>query len=140
MIKNSINRRQFLASSAALPLIPASIQAKAENPKNSTSAGINTDIDIDRVASNPYIQNLRDVAMNILKPSKKDYEHGMELHRNSLVIEGYGFTPYSAINGDEIRKLIDEGGTPQELLVKMEDQQRTNCLVDMNERKQFVEA
>lgn len=32
-------------------------------------------------------------ALDILKPDKRDLEHGLELHRNSLVFDAYGFSP-----------------------------------------------
>lgn len=38
-------------------------------------------------------------ARSILKPSQKQLEHGLELHRNSLVIDAYGFMPRAAYDG-----------------------------------------
>ena len=39
---------------------------------------------------NDKMQHARDVALNILKPSQRDIEHGLELHEHALVIESYG--------------------------------------------------
>lgn len=43
-----------------------------------------------------YIDESREAALDVLKPSKKDLEHGLELHRQALVIETYGFGPRSS--------------------------------------------
>ena len=96
------NRRDFLKSSIYAPLAAnmAFPSISAEQPDYLDDI----DFDIDRVDSNPKIKKARDVALNLLQPKKKDYEHGMELHKNSLVIEPYGFAPYSAFDGDRIKK------------------------------------
>ena len=39
----------------------------------------------------------------MLKPSKRDLEHGLELHASSIVIDAYGFSPRSAVNGAGMR-------------------------------------
>ena len=36
------------------------------------------------------IQQARDVALDILQPTDSELEHGLELHRDSVVIETYG--------------------------------------------------
>ena len=33
------------------------------------------------------------LALRILNPSAKELEHGLELHKNSLVFDAYGFMP-----------------------------------------------
>src|SRR6266536_5792112 len=37
--------------------------------------------------ANEKIRQGREAAMAVLKPSRKDLEHGLELHANSLVVE-----------------------------------------------------
>ena len=32
-------------------------------------------------------------ALDILKPDKRDLQHGLELHKKSLVFDAYGFAP-----------------------------------------------
>ncbi|NLF92678.1 MAG: hypothetical protein GX564_02225, partial [Oligosphaeraceae bacterium] len=39
------------------------------------------------------ITDCRETALSILKPSRRELEHGLELHRDALVCEAYGFTP-----------------------------------------------
>ena len=58
---------------------------------------------------NESIQQARDVALNILKPSQRDIEHGMELHKNSLVCESYGFSPRAAVDGDAVKAAVEAG-------------------------------
>jgi len=106
-------------------------------PPDTTSE---TDFDIDRVDSNPKIKMARETAMKLLKPSDRDYKHGMELHKNSLVIEPYGFSPMSAFDGDRIKELIESGGTDEEVIFMREDMRRTNCIIDDAERKEFNQA
>lgn len=39
------------------------------------------------------ITDCREAALAILKPSRRELEHGLELHRDAFVCESYGFTP-----------------------------------------------
>ncbi|MEP7366481.1 MAG: membrane dipeptidase [Acidobacteriota bacterium] len=65
--------------------------------------------------SNPRIQASRDAALAVLKPSAEHLEHGLELHAQSLVVESYGFSPRSAIDGAAMRKAIEAGAGGKEL-------------------------
>ena len=60
---------------------------------------------------NEKIKEARDVALDILKPSPRDLEHGLELHRHSVVCDTYGFAPRSAIDGDAVQAAIDTSTT-----------------------------
>jgi membrane dipeptidase len=57
---------------------------------------------------NDMIQRARDIALNILKPSQCEIEHGMQLHQNSVVCEAYGFAPRAAVDGDAVRLAIEQ--------------------------------
>lgn len=65
--------------------------------------------------ANPRIRSAREAAIAVLKPSSKDLEHGLELHSKSLVVESYGFSPRSAIDGQAMRHAIDAGANSLEL-------------------------
>ena len=65
--------------------------------------------------TNPKIREAREAAMAVLKPSQKDLEHALELHSKSLVVESYGFSPRSAIDGDLMRGAIEAGASSREL-------------------------
>ena len=45
---------------------------------------------------NTRIEQAREVALGILKPSQRDLEYGLGLHRDAVVIDGYGFSPRAA--------------------------------------------
>ncbi|MBU0478571.1 dipeptidase [bacterium] len=89
---------------------------------------------------NNKINKKRQIALSILKPSKKDLEHGLELHRNSIVCDSYGFAPSSAVDGDAICKAIEEGASNIELVDLMEEMNMMQHLVDKTEQKEFKEA
>ena len=89
---------------------------------------------------NGSIQRARDVALEILKPSQRDLEHGLELHESSLVIESYGFSPRSAVDGDAVRAAAEAGASELELRDLMEDQRMTRCVTDAQEREEYLAA
>jgi len=89
---------------------------------------------------NEKIQAARSVALDVLKPSAKDLEHGLELHANSLVIESYGFAPRSAINGDRIRAAIEAGASDVEIQDLLEDIPMTRHAEDPEACAEFIDA
>lgn len=110
-----MNRRQLLkASIAAVPVAQA--------------------------ASNSVIETAHQAALNALKPSKRDLEHGFELHANSIVIDAYGFSPRAAVNGDEIRLAIEAGASELEIQDLVEDMGMTRCLTSASERGEYLAA
>lgn len=52
-----------------------------------------------------------EVGLHVLKPTQKDLEHGLELHRNSLVFDTYGFMPRAAVDGAAIANAIDDSAS-----------------------------
>ena len=38
-------------------------------------------------------QEIRQAAMDVLRPTEKELKHGLELHRESIVFDAYGFMP-----------------------------------------------
>lgn len=58
----------------------------------------------------------RQLALDILKPSAKELEHGLELHKNSFVFDAYGFMPLG--NGYNARydELCAAGASRDELI------------------------
>jgi membrane dipeptidase len=89
---------------------------------------------------NEKIKEARDVGLDILSPSAKDLEHGMELHRNSVVCDTYGFAPRSAIDGDAVQAAIESGASHAELQDMEEDMGMTRCVRDASEGREFREA
>ena len=89
---------------------------------------------------NKKIKEARDVALDILKPSPRDLEHGLELHRHSVVCDTYGFAPRSAIDGDAVQAAIESGASKAELQDMEEDMGMTRCATAEEEGKEFREA
>ena len=57
----------------------------------------------------------REAALSLLKPSRKDIDHGMELHSNAVVIDAYGFLPFGPIMPSKLRSVADAGASGLEL-------------------------
>ncbi len=129
-------RRRFLKTAAALSALGAA-GAVCSRARRASAA--------DAVASplsppNEIIQKARQAALDVLKPSQKELEHGLELHANSLVFESYGFSPRAALDGDLIRKAMEEGASEAELSDLHEELPMIRNATDEAERKEFLEA
>ena len=48
----------------------------------------------------------RQIALELLKPTPKELEHGLELHRNSFVFDAYGFMPAGGGRDHKLDQLI----------------------------------
>jgi membrane dipeptidase len=90
--------------------------------------------------SNEAIERARGVALEILKPSRKELEHGLELHRNSVVFDAYGFAPRAALDGAAIRVAMEAGASDIELQDLREEMGMTRCVTAQTERVEFQEA
>lgn len=112
-----MNRRQFIG--AAGPLAAA---AQLRSQTNHTIA--------------------RDwqIALDILKPSQRDLDYGLGLHRDSLVFDSYGFSPRAALDGDALRALAEEGASDIELQDRSEDMAMTRAATVAAEREEFIRA
>ena len=64
----------------------------------------------------------REVALNILKPSKRELEHGLELHADALVCEAYGFAPRGPVPDDKVEGAYDKRSFANKF------EQQMNCL------------
>jgi len=89
---------------------------------------------------NKRVREAREVALKILKPSRRELKHGMELHESSVVIDAYGFAPRSAIDGDKLRMAIEAGASQIEIQDMIEDMIMTRCVSDPVEKDEFMAA
>lgn len=89
---------------------------------------------------NEYMKEGRDAAQDVLKPSRRDLEHGLELHANSIVCETYGFSPRSAIDGDRFNDMLESGASEMELVDGMENMSMTRCIGEEAERSEYINA
>lgn len=125
-----MQRRDFLRTSAAA-VVAARAAAGAEAQSSAPST---------RWTDNPVIQASRRAALDLLQPSRKDLEHGLELHAHSVVFDSYGFSPRAAIDGDTMRKVIETGASPMEISELRERMTMTRYVDDPAERAEFVQA
>jgi len=129
-----IDRRRFLHASAGVPAFLGSQRIAAG------SAPAGSGPKSDDFVINGKMKEARDVALDILKPTQKDLEHGMELHYESLVVESYGFSPRSAFDGDKVARAIEAGASSVESEQLIEDMQMTRCVTDDYEKEEYRNA
>lgn len=89
---------------------------------------------------NAQIQTARECAIGLLQPSPKELEHGLELHRESLVFESYGFTPNGGYDVDKLAATIRAGASEIEIQDMIEDMSMTRKATDPEARRLCLEA
>lgn len=135
----NVSRRQlfqYLTCGAGLMTLPSIALAEGAAQKGAA--------DLERIAerikSNETIQRGRAAALEVLKPTQKDLEHGLELHAQSLVFDAYGFAPRAAVDGDAYAKAFEEGASDVELQDLTEEMSMTRAVSDPAERDEFEMA
>ena len=76
------------------------------------------------------IQENWKLAQDILQPSKKDLEHGLELHKNSYVFDAYGFTPSGGGKNPRLDELIRRHASRDELIYAAEEFRMNHAFKD----------
>jgi len=76
----------------------------------------------------------------ILKPSARDLEVGLRLHREALVFDAYGFAPLAPMDGDALRQAAGEGASQEELKDLREHQIMSGQVRDLQARSEAAEA
>ena len=89
---------------------------------------------------NATMQQGRSVAKNILKPTRSQMEHGLELHSASVVCDAYGFAPNTALDGDFIKTLLERGISEEGWSDLIEEMHMMRCLTDAKEREEYLQA
>jgi membrane dipeptidase len=130
---NRMERRSFLGT-----LLAASTGATlhaAEPDRTASTAEM-----LAAARQNETIHRAREIAADVLQPSPKELEHGLELHANSLVFDTYGFAPRAALDGDALREAAEAGASDIELQDLRETMTMTRYVSDAAERAEFVQA
>lgn len=133
---NTSSRRALLKatalSAAALSFTntAAALQTKTGNPERLDEL----------IQGNQSIARARQIALDILKPSQKQMEHGLKLHAESLVFDGYAFSPRTSTEPMAIAKMIEEGASEVEIQDATEDMGMTRAITDLREREEFMMA
>ncbi|MDP7133441.1 MAG: membrane dipeptidase [Planctomycetota bacterium] len=89
---------------------------------------------------NQKIQQARETALDILKPTEAQLEHGLELHKTSLVVESYGFAPRGPLDNNVLQAAVDANASGLELQDMAEDFILTGMLNDEADKKEFMDA
>src|SRR5438067_549125 len=77
------------------------------------------------------IQRARRAGLDVLKPNRRDLEHGLELHRQALVFDAYGFAPRAALDGAALARAIDGGASDVEMQDLTEDMGMVRGVTDV---------
>lgn len=133
MSSKKITRSQFLGTSLGFSVLSASASAGFPYIGLQNKSEKSTQL-------NEQIKSNREVALNILQPTQKQLEHGLELHRNSLVMDTYGFMPRAAVDGDAIAAAIEDNASPLELQDMREDMLMTRFVDNERERIELENA
>jgi membrane dipeptidase len=124
-----MDRRTFLAGSAGLTAATA-----ATNAENREAAD-----DLTR-ALNPRIQADRQAALAILKADARTLERGLRLHAESIIFDGYGFSPRAALDGDAYADAVNRGASNAELKDLREEMSMTRYVSDPVEQREYRDA
>lgn len=128
-------RRKFLkiSGASALALLhpaPVRLAGYAQTPSAHSTAP----------ALNEKIRAAYELGLSILKPSRKELDRGLELHRSSLVFDTYGFMPRSAVDGERIAAAAREHASAAELADMHEDMSMTRFVESERERQELATA
>lgn len=136
-VAQNVSRRSFLAASAAAL---AASHTTGIAGQEQTSASTPRSADPFLTTTNPNIVKGREAGLGLLKPTRAQLEHGLELHRQSLVFDSYGFAPRAAMDGAALIAADKEGATDQELGDLREEMGMIRPAQSLEERNEFAEA
>jgi membrane dipeptidase len=121
MMTGIMNRREFVSSSFSLAA-PLGLAGQ--------TAG----------APNAEIEASRQAALDLLKPTQAQLQRGLELHASATVVESYGFSPRSAVDGDALRAAMEAGASDAELQDLREEMTMTRAATNAAEREEYLSA
>ncbi|MAE64461.1 MAG: dipeptidase [Phycisphaeraceae bacterium] len=66
---------------------------------------------------NEHVRHAWERGLAVLAPTKADLDHGLELHRRSIVVDAYGFTALTTPSdlGDQVERAYEAGATSHDL-------------------------
>lgn len=94
----------------------------------------------DPIGANSKIAADRKAALDLLKPSTRDLEHGLALHAASVVFDTYGFGAVAAVDNAALGRIIESGASEWEINDAREDMTMTRFVTDPAERAEFEGA
>jgi len=90
--------------------------------------------------TNEVIEGARQAALDVLQPTPGQLQHGLELHKASLVFESYGFSPRAAIDPEAYAKVVESGADASELEALRNEMATLRAATDPLERAEYLEA
>jgi len=136
-------RRDFLAASAGVSLAGLAASAVEGHHTASRTGGQDAPEDDGTPKTfipNPAIERARLAALEILKPSQKEIQRGLSLHRESLVFDTYGFSPRASLDPNVLNALIASNASDLEYADAREEQSMIGPLRNPLERAEFLHA
>ena len=127
-----MDRRRFLAGTASLTAATAA--TSLTTAENREAAG-----ELTR-ALNPRITADRQAALKLLKPDARTLERGLRLHAESIVFDGYGFSPRAALYGTHYAAAVTGGASDRELKDLREDMSMTRYVTNPGEQREYRDA
>ena len=143
MKKTKDGRRQFLAAGAGVSLAgmaTGSLAGQNDAVAPGASGEQDKQPDVEGFVPNPAIEQARLVALEILKPSQKEIQQGLAIHRESLVFDTYGFSPRASLDADVMNGLIAANASDQEYADAREEHSMIGALRNPMERAEFLHA
>jgi membrane dipeptidase len=89
---------------------------------------------------NPLIQSAHQTALSVLQPTPAQREHGLALHRASLVIDAYGFAPHAAVDQETLIAAAQEGAAAYEIEQLSSEMSMLGMVNDAAQKHAFIEA
>jgi len=89
---------------------------------------------------NDGAERARAIGLDVLQPSAKELQHGLELHEEALVFESYGFSPRAVVDGEAVSRLVEAGASDRELGEAMEEMGLVRMTEDVHLRREYAEA
>ena len=136
-------RRDFLAASAGVSLTGLAASAVEGHHTASRTGGQDAPEDDGTPKTfipNAAIEQARLAALEILKPSQKEIQRGLSLHRESLVFDTYGFSPRASLDPNVLNALIASNASDLEYADAREEQSMIGPLRNPLERAEFLHA
>lgn len=121
-------------------LLHAAHGSNAAPPDGADQPGVAPSVESLTERLPPKIQQAREVALNLLKPSAKELERGLRLHAESLVFDTYGFSPRAAVDGEALAAAVEAGASDIELKDLREEMTMTRYVADPVEEQEYREA
>ena len=90
--------------------------------------------------ANPSIREHREFALAALNLSPAQLEHGLQLHRDSIVIDAYGFSAFASPDYTRVKQAMADGLNLGSVRATQLTSSMTRMADDQTQREYFIEA